>query len=525
MIEKYGKYWQQMLPLVVFAGLWFLLLKHLSVHWSINPQYSFGWFGPFICAYLFFNRWQTRPPTEAVSFRRFEWIYWVVCFALLPTWVIEQPNPDWRVISWLLGLEVVALSLGGVYFVGGRSWLKHFAFSICFILTTVPWPAGVEQVVTQGFMRTSTSATVWLLNTFSMPAMRHGNVIEIATGQLGIDEACSGIRSFPAALMFSIFLGELCRLTWRRRLVLIVCGALIAFLCNVGRTFVLSWIAAKDGIESVSVWHDSAGFVILSICFLLLWGLARLLTKSPAHHDTTANPSLELAPRPLLAPRRLWIGLGVWLILLVLGTEIWYRSHETRETLRWTFEWPIAKERFSEVAISKYAAGELKYDHGRAASWRESDGTGWTAMFFTWGGEPTHSRILAHLHRPDDCLPGVGYKLGADLGSITFKAKDILIPFRVLHFDYNGKPAYVFYCLWQDRPKTAQVPKVGDAWNKRLVGLESSDRSNLLVRFQSVLLGQRDLAQQTLEIVIFGYATHQEAEDALRRQMENLIRA
>jgi len=49
-------------------------------------------------------------------------------------------------------------------------------------------------------------------------------------------------------------------------------------------------------------------------------------------------------------------------------------------------------------------------------------------------------------------------------------------------------------------------------WDDRLVGLES------------LLLGERNLAQQTLEIVIFGYATSQEAEGALRRQMEKLIR-
>jgi exosortase len=252
MIGEYKKYWPQMLPFLVFAGLWFLPSKHLSVHWSVNPQYSFGWFGPFICAYLLFNRWKTRPPTEAVSFRRLEWIYWIVCFLLLPTWMIEQPNPDWRAISWLLSLEVVTLSLCGVYFVGGRSWLKHFAFSICFILTTVPWPAGVEAFVAQGFMRTSTSVTVWLLNAISMPALHHGNVIEIATGQLGIDEACSGIRSFPAAVMFSLFLGELCRMTWKRRLILIIGGVSIAFLCNVGRTSLLCWIAGKAGVESVS---------------------------------------------------------------------------------------------------------------------------------------------------------------------------------------------------------------------------------------------------------------------------------
>jgi hypothetical protein len=81
-----------------------------------------------------------------------------------------------------------------------------------------------------------------------------------------------------------------------------------------------------------------------------------------------------------------------------------------------------------------------------------------------------------------------------------------------MDFNYNGKQAYVYFCLWQDRLKSGEQLRMRDHWDDRLVGLES------------VFLGERNLGQQTLEIVIFGYATAQEAEGALRHQMENLIR-
>jgi hypothetical protein len=70
---------------------------------------------------------------------------------------------------------------------------------------------------------------------------------------------------------------------------------------------------------------------------------------------------------------------------------------------------------------------------------------------------------------------------------------------------------YVYFCLWQDRLKSGEQLRMRDHWDDRLVGLES------------VLLGERNLAQQTLEILIFGYATSQQAESALRRQMQNLV--
>jgi hypothetical protein len=178
------------------------------------------------------------------------------------------------------------------------------------------------------------------------------------------------------------------------------------------------------------------------------------------------------------------------------------------ETLHWSFELPASKEHFADVLLQDPLG-----DERRAASWTESDGSRWTALFFRWAAGPPRSRILARLHRPENCLPATGSKLQVDRGTILIKAKDLIIPFHALDFDYDGQQAYVFFCLWQDRLKSGEQLRMRDHWDDRLVGLES------------VLLGERNLAQQTLEIVIFGYATFQEAEAALRRQMQTLIRA
>ena len=453
-----------------------------------------------IGAYLFFARWITRPAPGPAPSRGARWVFWIAAFAFLPTWLIEQPNPDWRMLSWLLTLESVILSLCAIYLVGGKSWLKHFGFSVSFVLLSVPWPATIENFVIQGLTQAAAHVTTTSLNLFHIWALQHGNLIEVKTGLLGIDEACSGIQSLEATLMVSLFLGELYRTNWHRRLLLVLSGASIAFLCNVGRTFLLCCVAAQNGTEALSKWHDPAGFTILSICFFALWGLTHFISGTPAK----AEPAKKLASRPF--PRGVAIALGAWLLITVLGAEIWYRIHETGEKLNWSFEFPTAKNDFSVLQIPD-ALGDDRH----AASWTESDGSLWTAFFFKWEAGPPSSRILARLHRPENCLPAAGYNLreGRD---ITIKAKDLTIPFRALDFDYDGEKVYVFFCLWQDRLKSGEELRIRDNWDDRLVGLES------------VLLGERNLGQQTLEIVISGYANSQEAEGALRRQMENLIR-
>src|SRR5437762_5441895 len=56
--------------LLVLTALWFLLCKQLSGEWSVNEQYNYGWFVPFFGLYLFWLRWQDRPPVAALSERR-----------------------------------------------------------------------------------------------------------------------------------------------------------------------------------------------------------------------------------------------------------------------------------------------------------------------------------------------------------------------------------------------------------------------------------------------------------------------
>ncbi len=484
----------------IFGILWLLLLKHLSLHWTINPQYSFGWLVPLICVFLFYARWISRPQPAAPRFDA-RWIFCAAGFAFMPVWLVEQPNPDWRLVSWALALDVVALSLCAVYFMGGRAWLAHFAFCICLILTAVPWPFGFEAFVIQRMMQTAAAITVEALNLSGIPALQHGNVIEVKTGMLGIDEACSGIRSLQATIMVSLFLGELYRTGWAKRLLLLFSGVLVAFLCNVGRAFLLASVASHNGVEAVAKWHDPAGFTILAICFFVLCIIARIVCGPPQRLGRSkAVPAMQF-------PSGMTAFLAIWLVLTLLGTEAWYRAHEKHDAVHWAFEWPVSKEKFSDVAIPEPAVDLLKFDSGRGATWEDGGGSHWTAFFFTWTAGSSRSRMLARSHRPEICLPAVGYKLQSDRGTVAIQANNLSIPFHALEFEGAGQRADVFFCIWEDGSKA------GDTFG-RLIATIGADGAGL----QSVLLGERNLAQQTLEIVITGCATPADAEALLRRE-------
>jgi len=54
-----------LLPVVVFGFLWFVLINQLRVLWALEPQYSYGWAVPFLCAYLVYLAWERRQKSES----------------------------------------------------------------------------------------------------------------------------------------------------------------------------------------------------------------------------------------------------------------------------------------------------------------------------------------------------------------------------------------------------------------------------------------------------------------------------
>src|SRR4029078_10432291 len=104
-----------------------------------------------------------------------------------------------------------------------------FAFPILFFFVAVPWPSQIEQPLIQGLMRADAAINVEILNLIGMPAVQMGNLIEVGSGVVGIDEACTGIRSLQATLMVALFLGEFYDLSSIRRIILVLVGLGIAF--------------------------------------------------------------------------------------------------------------------------------------------------------------------------------------------------------------------------------------------------------------------------------------------------------
>jgi len=490
-------------------AVWVFFVTEISPQWTIDPDYNYGWAVPFLFLFLLWRRWQIRPETAPPSRATAAGVCGVaLALAILPVKLVKEANPDWLLPAWTITFLSMGLLLVGAYLAGGGPWARHFAPPIFFLVTAAPWPFFVEHRVVLGLTAVVTRIATEAIVLWGIPAVQYGNLIEVSTGVVGIDEACSGIRSLQAIVMISLFLGAQFRLGLFRTVFLLTMGAGLAFVCNVARSTLLASIAATAGMKTMTEWHDTLGIAVLLFCFAGIWVLARLLGASPA---------IRTAATPSTAPRRFPFAVAASLVLWIpatwLLTESWYRAHESgaSETRAWKVQWPEENPTFGTRAISDASRALLLYDEGSAAGWTQIDGSHWEAFYFRWR-PGLRAAQAARDHVPEVCLPNQGMSLVAQAGDERFSVNNLEIPFARYQFNDRGRTLYVFRCVSNDL--TARLP--GDP---SPVNWSRTDR------FARVLQGKRQRSdQRILEVVISGYNNQADADTAFRHELEKLIR-
>ena len=496
------------LLLVAAGACWLLFFNELRGEWQINPQYNYGYLVPLLTAALFWRRWPDRP---AAAPGKSPWLPFVVVGLLLlqlPLNLVLEANPEWRLLYWTSSFQVLSLTFSLLYFWGGWRWIRHFGPPLVFVLIAVPWPMGLERWVIQGLMRFVAALTVGVVNLMNIPAVQHGNLIEVGTGIVGIDEACSGVRSLQSALMLSLFLGEMYRFSWLRRGALLIASMLFVVLANLTRTTLLVWLAANQGLHQMESWHDTAGTLIMFIVLPSLMGLAYLMR--PKLSPTLPPPKGVSGVFPKAS---CWIGLSVlaWLLTVQGVTELWYQQHEIEliPNIRWSVAWPIQYPQFKKTAIPTASMTILRCSDSDAASWQDEFGNEWSAFVLQW--KPGKNSVqLAKGHRPDICFPAAGARLADDFGRVTLDASGVELNFRHLTFVSGAKLVHVFYCLWSDKISPHEQPVVED-------GSQAG-------RIRAVLQGERNLGQRVLEIVVAGPSSKDDAVALLKTQLPLLVK-
>lgn len=506
------------LLLLPLAWLWFLLVNNLWPQWKTDAQYSYGLVVPLLALGLFFRRWQrySKLSWEAGELKNPLLLVLSVAFLAflyLPTQLVEEAVPEWRPIEWLMAIETIGLTLYTIYLVKGRPGLLRLAFPICFFFTAVPWPTFFEQPIIQHLSRANAAIVVNVLSVLSIPAIQHGNVIEISTGMVGINDACSGIRSLQSSLMISLFLGEFYFMRWPRRLLLVLGSFLLAMFFNACRTSFLTYIAAKKGIVAISQYHDETGMTILFACTATLWAvsyLANLLPNAsaplPQVDNTPASPAGKQVRQKTL--RFFAISMIVWIAVVYVSVTLWYAVREAGIKLgpQWSLVLPQDNPTLKVLPFTPDENILLQFDDGIQGEWADPDGTISRAFYFNW----VPGRVAGYLakrHTPDICLSAMGLKMTSGPTLIMVNVNGITLPMRYYVFDSDQGPMQVFQGHWEPG-----------------IDKEYTDYSSRFSLIRGVWTSRGNKGQKVVEIVITGCSDSDQAQKKLVQELQKMIK-
>jgi exosortase len=486
-----------LLPGSLLLVAWALAIRQLSLEWTINPEYQYGWIVPFLTLLLWRQAWSRRPEAgDHTASRALPGLVALLVVFGLPIRVIAEANPDWRPLNYYYTGQAILITALIVDYTGGRAWLRHFAFPLLFPLVAVPWPSSIESVIIQDLQRCIASLGVEGASWMGWSAFQQGSLIVLSQGIVGLNEACSGIRSLQASLMLALFLGAYFQMTTLKRWFLLALALFLAFVLNVARAFLLIAVMQWHGVSMVSKFHDPAGFGIAAVSLLLLWIVSSFLSAPEA---PVVTPSRRTAGAFGFPARWSVILLAAW-----FGTEAlnqaWYLWHE-RNTVPgplWTLKWPPPRPGFKDEKIADEVQIYLQYNEGMHGEW--NDPSHWEVYFFTW--KPGRAAAgLARFHHPDICLPASGYTMKEQLAVKNIRVNGLDLPMTSYVFQdpLSGHLFYVFQVVTDDRVGNHAVE-----WENGAV--DSS------FRLQAAWDGWRNPGQRSLLVLNQGAGSLEEAE-------------
>jgi exosortase len=258
-----------------------------------------------------------------------------LCWALLAVAVLSA----W---PWLGMLSAMATLLVLTLGLGGWKLLRAVMAAWAFVSLAVLLPSGADLLLVS---RLQSVVTRWgspLLDALGVFHVTEGNVIQIGSRRLLVEEACSGIHSLFAVLGCTLFFVLYTRRAWPRAVFLVASAFAWVVLGNVARVVTVALAQARWGLDLSHGWpHEALGLVILVAVLALTVSTDRLLQFISALTAVRWSEPIILTQRQAPSPppeveqrlptelpdaRRTWLGsrpLGAAFGVLGIAQVIW----------------------------------------------------------------------------------------------------------------------------------------------------------------------------------------------------------
>jgi len=299
------------------------------------------------------------------------------------------------------------------------------------------------------------AANTEALRLMGLPAEAQGNIILLGGAAVGVDEACSGIRSLQTLGMLALFVGALWQLRVGHRVFLLLLAGAAALVFNFLRSFILALCVVKGGLATYEAWHDPAGYLSLAGSAGTLLFAAWKLAPAGSPRSAQKTPHQPGRPRATCLTAG---SLAVCSCLTLLAPTIWFQSDATATGSPSRLDLVVNWQRppslsSSPLEISPRVRETLGYDFGERVSLSAPDTSLTEAWYYGFHGGSGSKSIAAYIHEPTVCMTAAGARLLRQHAVLSVDLGPFALQFR--HYTFaaapsaGGGPLQVFWCLWE----------------------------------------------------------------------------
>lgn len=280
------------------AGVWAVWgsLREMSHKWAEDPTYQHGYLVPLMVPLLLWFRRDQFPAADLG--RRRAW----AGLALALLGAAMQLAGAYFYVRWLAGVALIPYLGAAVLMAGGWPMLRWAAPALAFLVFMVPLPYRYEAMMKEPLKLAATLASTCTLQTLGLPALREGNIIVLDGAELGVEDACSGLKMLIVFGAMAMAVALLARRRLLERVLILASAVPIAILSNVARITLTALAVGIVGERALHVSHDLAGWLMmpmgLAMLGIELWFFDRLfIDEAPA--DPLPAPRVGRDTRPL----------------------------------------------------------------------------------------------------------------------------------------------------------------------------------------------------------------------------------